>query len=332
MEQNKDQRYDRQLRLWGDHGQAALENAHVVLLNASITGTEILKGLVLPGVGQFTVVDCTKTTEEDVHGNFFLDHGSVGRYRCEVAVQLLQELNPTVKVNAIAKSVRDFAADADFSAISLVVASEVNERDLLAVSERLWAARVPLVIARSYGLVGVVRLVHPEHNVEDAHEENPVPDLRLSRPFPELRAFIESIDLAVLDHQKHSHMPYAVLLFKALQKWNEQEKSAMPQDYAERKRFKQILNDMQMPGGFIFLRFFGFADVSFFWALFRNVCSYSSVVQATKSLESALESSYCVDWMPKDFSRYDMISGYIYLIFFKFFVLEIYLFQFRHIY
>lgn len=37
-------------RLWGDHGQEALESAHVCLINATATGTEILKNLVLPGI------------------------------------------------------------------------------------------------------------------------------------------------------------------------------------------------------------------------------------------------------------------------------------------
>lgn len=36
-------------RLWGDHGQAALEKAKICLINASTTGTEILKNLILPG-------------------------------------------------------------------------------------------------------------------------------------------------------------------------------------------------------------------------------------------------------------------------------------------
>lgn len=38
-----------QYRLWGDHGQEALESAHVCVINATATGTEILKNLVLPG-------------------------------------------------------------------------------------------------------------------------------------------------------------------------------------------------------------------------------------------------------------------------------------------
>ena len=36
-------------RLWGEHGQSALEAARVCLINATATGTEILKNLILPG-------------------------------------------------------------------------------------------------------------------------------------------------------------------------------------------------------------------------------------------------------------------------------------------
>ena len=53
-------------RLWGDHGQLALETAHVCLINATALGTEILKSLVLPGVNSFTIVDGSKIREEDV--------------------------------------------------------------------------------------------------------------------------------------------------------------------------------------------------------------------------------------------------------------------------
>lgn len=45
----KEKKYDRQLRLWGDHGQRELENARVCMVHVTATGTEILKNLVLPG-------------------------------------------------------------------------------------------------------------------------------------------------------------------------------------------------------------------------------------------------------------------------------------------
>jgi len=45
----KEIKYDRQLRLWSANGQEALENTKLCLINATATGTEILKNLVLPG-------------------------------------------------------------------------------------------------------------------------------------------------------------------------------------------------------------------------------------------------------------------------------------------
>lgn len=53
-------------RLWGDHGQQALELSHVCLINATALGTEIIKSLVLPGIGSFTIIDSGKIREEDV--------------------------------------------------------------------------------------------------------------------------------------------------------------------------------------------------------------------------------------------------------------------------
>ena len=65
-------KYDRQLRMWGAHGQKLLAESRVCLLTASATGTEILKSLVLPGVGHITIVDGATVTREDVGNNFFV--------------------------------------------------------------------------------------------------------------------------------------------------------------------------------------------------------------------------------------------------------------------
>ena len=57
-------------RLWGDHGQSALETARVCLINATATGTEILKNLILPGIGSFTVIDGDKVQGEDAGNKY----------------------------------------------------------------------------------------------------------------------------------------------------------------------------------------------------------------------------------------------------------------------
>ena len=91
----KEKKYDRQLRLWGATGQVALEETHLLLINSGtgVAGVETLKNLVLPGVGQFTILDDATVTGPDLGVNFFLEQSSLGKSRAEETVRLLKELN-----------------------------------------------------------------------------------------------------------------------------------------------------------------------------------------------------------------------------------------------
>lgn len=57
-------------RVWGEHGQAALELARVCVLNCGPTGSEALKNLVLGGIGSFTIVDASKVSASDLGNNY----------------------------------------------------------------------------------------------------------------------------------------------------------------------------------------------------------------------------------------------------------------------
>ena len=67
-------KYDRQLRIWGEVGQGALEEASICLLNCGPTGSEALKNLVLGGVGSITIVDGSKVQLGDLGNNFMGIH------------------------------------------------------------------------------------------------------------------------------------------------------------------------------------------------------------------------------------------------------------------
>ncbi len=101
----KEKKYDRQLRLWAASGQEALENASVLLLNSGsgVVGVETLKNLILPGIGNFTIVDGEKVQESDLGVNFFLTEKSLGKSRAAECCRYLNELNPDVKGRAIEK-------------------------------------------------------------------------------------------------------------------------------------------------------------------------------------------------------------------------------------
>ncbi len=77
----------------------------MLLLNSGpgVVGVETLKNLLLPGVGNFTIVDEAEVSEKDLGVNFFLEEESLGKSRAEETRKYLQELNPEVIGNAIRK-------------------------------------------------------------------------------------------------------------------------------------------------------------------------------------------------------------------------------------
>ncbi|CAM9972640.1 unnamed protein product, partial [Ectocarpus sp. 13 AM-2016] len=156
-----DNKYDRQLRLWGGSGQKALMEANILLVNAGATGTETLKNLVLPGVGQFTILDAEEVRQLDQGSNFFVGPEHVGLPRAKVTAELLCEMNPDVKGGYVQE-------DPD---------SQMNKADTPS-----WHARLRHLKA----LRG--------HCVVESKPEGNKPDLRISQPWPELLEYCQSID------------------------------------------------------------------------------------------------------------------------------------------
>jgi len=245
LSEAKAKRYDRQLRLWGDHGQVCLERSRVCVINATATATEVLKALVLPGVGHFTIVDGHKISGEDIGNNFFLDKDQLGNNRGSVATELLLELNPEVRGECVDVHPEQILSDRpDFftNSFDLVIASnDVSEATLMTLSKLLWENKVPLMVVRSHGLLGYIRIQTPEHAIIESHPDNVLTDLRLDKPFPALVDYMESVDLSSMDKTQHSHTPYVVLLYKFLQKWKEEHGSDGPKNYKEKRAFKELL-------------------------------------------------------------------------------------------
>lgn len=266
-------RYDRQIRLWGEAGQRRLETAAVCVVTASATGTETLKNLVLPGVGAFTLVDGTTVTVRDYGANFFLTPNAapVGAPKAAAAVAALGELNTASTGTARTKDLAsllngdeegvpapedadgDAAAAAFVSAFTVVVATQMGEGHpaLRRLARACWTTGVPLVVARTYGLYGVVRVVaSPEATVLDARDgtADDGMDLRVAAPWPALSALAAATDLNALDDTAFAHVPAVVLLLKALASWAETEGGGgVPPTAAGRAAFKKRLAALRRP-------------------------------------------------------------------------------------
>lgn len=239
----KQNKYDRQLRLWGDHGQQCLENANVCLLNVTAVGTEILKCLILPGVGRFSIVDDSITTETDLGSNFFLDKDSLGKLRAERACALLQELNNDTKGGfIIQKPVYLLENDPEyFKQFTLVIASRMSDAEIYKLGNYLWQANIPLMVCDSIGYLGYIRIALKEITVIESHPDNTLEDLRLDQPFPNLASYIVDIDMDSMEKLEHSHTPYLVIIYKYLQQWRKQNNMSWPKTYKEKCQIKDLI-------------------------------------------------------------------------------------------
>ncbi|PBC27666.1 NEDD8-activating enzyme E1 regulatory subunit [Apis cerana cerana] len=241
----RNRKYDRQLRvkfirnkLWGDHGQAALEGAHICVINATGLGTEILKSVVLPGIGAFTIVDGKKITNEDIEAD------SVGKSRAQVATQMLLELNSDVRGDYIDEEPEQILCNSPdfFNNFTVVVATSLSEKSLILLSQRLWELNIPLIVCRSIGFIAYMRIQVKEHTVIETHPDNEIPDLRLDKPFEILKKHFDSINLDELSFKDHSHIPYLVILYKFLEKWTLHKKD-LPKTYKEKHQLKEMIKE-----------------------------------------------------------------------------------------
>jgi len=278
-------KYDRQLRLWGASGQKSLSESCVILINATAVGTETLKNLILPGIGSFHIIDdqIVQPSFEgggekvDPFSNFFVfNHAQEKeiiepKSRAQVAAKNLGELNSDV--NGSYTSVPSLKS-ADFASLFssirndnpgkiLVIAADVPPTILSSIASICWQndsqninneiirSQIPLVIVKSYGLIGTVRVQIVRHPVIESKPKNTKPDLRLmlsEKIFPELHDFASrTASSKAMDNKAHGHIPFVTILLTAMSKWrsaNKKEENELPKSSLEKNDFKEVIKSM----------------------------------------------------------------------------------------
>ncbi|KAJ3477723.1 hypothetical protein NLI96_g10270 [Meripilus lineatus] len=239
-------------RLWAASGQSALESSRILMLSSSATSTAIMKNLVLPGIGHFTLLDSTTVQPADAGNNFFLNGFlSVGKSRAEEALPLLNELNDSVNGAAVVKSVEQVLETEEgrewIRSFTLVIAHNPLKGTLETLSRLLWEdpANPPLMVVRSAGFLADFYIQFHEHCIIEPHSET-APSLRLTKPFPALQQWADSLDYKAVDPTEHAHIPFVVILIKEADKWRAEHDGNFPKTSAEKDAFKARIRALQL--------------------------------------------------------------------------------------
>lgn len=284
---DKSTRYDRQLRLWAQDGQTRLEKSHVCLVNATSTGAEILKNLVLPGIGSFTIIDTRVVEDDDLSGNFFLESLNLGQSIAAAMCENLGELNPNVLGVSVQEELEVLVQDPGFwSNFTTVVASErIDSLVLLQLKQLLWEKGIPLLLVSTCGFYGTVQIISKETTIVETHDPSKLFDLRIDRPWPELQAYADSFVMDELDDTEHAHVPYVIIFIKALREWKLRHEGNPPLNYAEKKLFRS----------------------EFVEGMSRDIRTEANFMEASQSIHRALQVTAVPDSVQKLF-RNDIIA------------------------
>jgi len=251
---DKNVRYDRQLRLWGILGQMAIENVFLGVLGSNSTAGEVLKNLVLPGIGSYEIIDDAKVTERDLGNNFYVTQESKGTSRGVELVKNLNEMNPFVKgechqenpIKLVETNINYFAK------FNVICACQMPTSTVNKLAKFAWEHNIPFFNARSYGFLGYIRIVLPELRIYENHDPE-FKDLRLNDPFPEFQQFAENFDIDVLKETnltagerlaKHLDIPWLILAPTLRKRWKEKV-GDIDEDEAE-DSFKQFVKSSRL--------------------------------------------------------------------------------------
>eukprot|EP00347_Sterkiella_histriomuscorum_P009093 403342543 len=218
-----DDKYDRQIRLWGGHGQKLLSTSKVLLLGANPSGTETLKNLILPAVGQFTIVDDALVQERDCGNNFFVTHDSIGKSKAQVVTENLVELNPDVKGDYFNQEIHEFienpANQELIKSYQLIIATDIDNVKFkffrifqgleIKLSNLAELNNQALIVIKQYGLIG--------------------------------SSYAVQFKFGDLDDMEHAHIPYSIVLIHILEKWKTAHDGQIPKTEAEKEEFRQII-------------------------------------------------------------------------------------------
>ena len=131
----------------GGAGQAALADAHVVLVGMGGIGCPALQYLAGAGVGRLTVIDSDAIEVSNLQRQVLFTPADVGRAKVEVAAEWVRRFDPALTVEARVERVTTANAAALVEGAGVVLDGTDNFATRLAVSDGCVSARVPLTSA-----------------------------------------------------------------------------------------------------------------------------------------------------------------------------------------
>lgn len=161
IEKNEEEeRYDRQIRLWGAEAQNNLRKSNILMVGVGGTGSEIIKNVVLSGINSMTLVDPIKIKDCEqsaLDAQMIIYHdtkvSNPDKTLAEASIARCEELNPNVKTTSLENIP---FTDIQAGKFTLVCACDQNRETQLKISKFCHASSpvTPFITGNVNGFFG----------------------------------------------------------------------------------------------------------------------------------------------------------------------------------
>lgn len=155
--------YARQMRLRevGEHGQARLAAARVLVIGAGGLGSPALTYLAGAGIGTLGIVDGDHLEASNLHRQTLYTAAEVGQPKAHLAAARLQALNPALQVEVFDTPLTAATVGAVFARFDLVLECTDDMRSRYLSNDAAQLAGIPLILASVHQYEGQLQVIAP---------------------------------------------------------------------------------------------------------------------------------------------------------------------------
>lgn len=153
-------RYDRQLLL-SSWDQDKLYNSTITIVGLGALGTVAATSLAMAGMGKLILIDFDTIEISNLNRQLFYRPDDVGRPKVEIALKVLNELNPDIKIEIFNKHIEEVSKK-KLKESTVIVEGVDTFRVRRWINSFIVSNDIPLVSGGIYGFMGNVQVVLPK--------------------------------------------------------------------------------------------------------------------------------------------------------------------------
>ncbi len=157
----EDDRFHR-FKLIGWWDQSKLANAKVLVIGAGALGNEIIKNLVLLGVGNILIADKDTIENSNLSRSVLYRKEDNGKYKAAVAARAAQEIYPDLRVHSFVGDIMNELGLGVYRWADVIIGGLDNREARLSINRNCWKVNKPWIDGAIEQIDGIARVFVPD--------------------------------------------------------------------------------------------------------------------------------------------------------------------------